>query len=789
MTGSDAARNLGHRVRESAAARGIDAARLRRQLVFQRILARLAPTGLWVLKGGYCLEVRLDTQARATRDLDLALLSSVVSTVLDVQDLLGAALETDVDGDGFRFDVELPVALATDEAGNRGWRATVHAALGGERFASIKLDVVARAAEIEGGTETLDVPCPLPSLTYDAVSMPAVDVAQHAAEKVHAYSRVYANDRPSTRVKDLVDLALLLDAELLDDARWAARLRHVFSVRDSSPPPPALPPPPVSWTGPYKGHGRRAVADRDRRGRSVAAGQCEVRRRDRPHHPGRRIMTSRGHKNAEPMTTQARLSSVIKESRNIMRKDAGLNGELDRLPQMAWLLFLKAFDDLEEQRAVKERGYQPAVATEFRWSSWGSDSSLTGDPLLVFVNNRLLPHLRGLQGSGKATDPKDTLARVFQDTRNRMLSGYLLRDLINQLDKVQFTNRDDIHTMAHLYESMLREMRDAAGDSGEFYTPRPLVRFMVDMIDPRPGEKVLDPAAGTGGFLVEAFEHMTADATLTPTAMRKVKDGIRGIEKKPMPYLLCQMNLLLHGIEEPNVDEANALNFGLAEMRKDGVDVVLTNPPFGGEEETLIQTHFPTKYRTAETVWLFLQAVMARLERSKSGRCAIVVPNSVLFDQGVGGRIKADLMARFNLHTVLRLPNGVFAPYTLIPSNVLFFEKGKQEPHIWFYEHPMPEGRKNYTKTKPLRYEEFEECATWWGGSTRSGRVENEHAWKVEAASVRAAGCNLDLRSPNRADDLVHRAPAGLVAELIEVEQQILDLLRQLQVDVEAFTI
>ncbi len=490
---------------------------------------------------------------------------------------------------------------------------------------------------------------------------------------------------------------------------------------------------------------------------------------------------------APSQTTQARLSSIIKESRNIMRKDAGLNGELDRLPQLAWLLFLKAFDDLEEQRMINDRGYSPVLPDDLRWSVWASQGKTTGEPLIAFVNDRLLPHLAKLQGSGEPGDPRDTLARVFRDMRNRMLSGYLLRDLVNQLDKVEFANADDIHTMAHLYESMLKEMRDAAGDSGEFYTPRPLVRFIVDRVAPKPGEVVLDPACGTGGFLVESFEHMTAGSD-TAAQRAAAKRNVRGIEKKSMPHLLAQMNLLLHGVEEPNIIVQNALGFPLADMRRQGVDVVLTNPPFGGEEESSVQRNFPSELRTNETAWLFLQAVMARIERSRVGRAAVVVPNSVLFDRGVGGRIKAKLMKDFNLHTVLRMPNGVFAPYTLIPSNVLFFERGAQQEQVWFYEHPLPEGRKNYTKTKPLRFEEFEACATWWGGEARDGRVENERAWTVSAAAIAEDGYNLDLRNPHRADDLAHRPPAELLTELIETERQLLAMLEDLQHEVEEFS-
>lgn len=496
-------------------------------------------------------------------------------------------------------------------------------------------------------------------------------------------------------------------------------------------------------------------------------------------------MTSTRGRATQPQTTRARLQAVIKESRNIMRKDAGLNGELDRLPQLAWLLFLRAFDEVEQDREAADRTYKPAIRGRYRWQAWAR-GDLTGEPFLAFVNDELLPHLAGLRGSGAAGDPADTVASIFKNITNRMLSGHLLRDLVNQLDKVDFENADDLHTMAHLYESMLKEMRDAAGDSGEFYTPRPLVRFITDMVDPQLGETVLDPAMGTGGFLVEAFEHMLAQAT-TAKDREKVKQAIRGVEKKSMPFLLAEMNFLLHGIDHARVVQTNALANAVADMRRDPVDVILTNPPFGGEEEASVQNNFPSGLRTAETAWLFLQAVMARLERSK-GRCGIVVPNSVLFDQGIGGRVKKELMAKFNLHTVLRLPNGVFAPYTLIPSNVLFFEWGAQQDDIWFYEHPLPEGRKNYTKTKPLLFEEFVDCAAWWGGRSREGRVENEHAWRVGAAEVAGAGYDLDRRNPHRRDDLAHRPPAELVAELIETERELLGVLEDLQRQIKEFS-
>ncbi|KQN39167.1 MULTISPECIES: N-6 DNA methylase [unclassified Frigoribacterium] len=483
--------------------------------------------------------------------------------------------------------------------------------------------------------------------------------------------------------------------------------------------------------------------------------------------------------------TQSRLQAVIKEARNIMRKDAGLNGELDRLPQLAWLLFLKAFDDLEDERKILDPGYRPALPTEYRWLTWAGESNLTGDPLLNFVNEKLLPHIRGLQGTGDAGDPRDTLARVFTDVSNRMRSGHLLRALIDQLDSIQFSKSDEMHAMAVFYESMLREMRDAAGDSGEFYTPRPLIKFVVDQVDPKPGEAIMDPAVGTAGFLLEAYRHATKNASAGQ--VQQTAAQLRGVEKKPMPFLLAEMNLLLHGVDRPNLQLGNSLAFGLNEVARDGVDVVVTNPPFGGEEEALIATNFPTQYRTQETVWLFLQSIMARISTSRSGRAGVVVPNSTLFDTGVGARIKRDLMERFNLHTVVRLPNGVFSPYTLIPSNVLFFERGKQDT-VWFYEIAAPDGRKNYTKTKPMRVEEFADCQEWWGGNDRAGRIETEHAWKVPLEEIVESEYNLDRHSPNRAASLDQRSPRELVAELLDAERELLEVYEQLLRQIEGFT-
>jgi type I restriction enzyme M protein len=321
---------------------------------------------------------------------------------------------------------------------------------------------------------------------------------------------------------------------------------------------------------------------------------------------------------------------------------------------------------------------------------------------------------------------------------------------------------------------MLREMRDAAGDSGEFYTPRPVIRFIVQQVDPKLGEIVLDPASGTDGFLVEALEHISPTVK-TAAQRRTLHENLRGIEKKPLPYLLGMMNLVLHGVDQPNITRGNALASPITQIsRADRVDVVLTNPPFGGEEEKSIQANFPADKQTAETAWLFLQLVIRRLK--EGGRCGIVVPNGVLFADGVGAKIKKQLLEECNLHTVVRLPDGVFEPYTAIPSNLLFFDKTGRTKEVWFYEIPPPEGRKKYSKTKPMRFEEFADCQAWWGD-----RAESEQAWRVPIADIEANGYNLDLGNPNRPDDLAHRPPVELVAELIVAEREILRLLEEIE--------
>jgi len=481
-------------------------------------------------------------------------------------------------------------------------------------------------------------------------------------------------------------------------------------------------------------------------------------------------------------TTAQQLGSLVKSARDIMRKDAGLNGDLDRIPQLSWIMFLKCFDDMEQRREVTEKKYRPAIESPYRWRDWAGDpdKGQTGEALLKFVNDQLFPYLRGLVGTG-AGDARDVLAAVFKETFNRTLSGYLLRDVVNLVNRINFNSSDDIHTLGHLYESMLREMRDAAGDSGEFYTPRPVIRFIVQQVNPRLGETVLDPAAGTGGFLVEAYEHLKTQVRSVEDRRCLQEETLFGVDKKPMPYLLGMMNLLLHGLDRPNLVRDNALSHPLTQITDSArYNVIMTNPPFGGEEEKGIQDNFPEATRASETALLFLQFIMRSLKRR--GRCGMVVPNGVLFGDGVCARIKKDLLENFNLHTIVRLPNGVFAPYTSIPTNLLFFDKTGPTGEIWFYEHPLPEGRKQYTKTQPLQFEEFTLCQAWW-----SNRHENDRAWKVRVEDIlktEAEGrpaINLDLKNPRGQQDFEHMPPEQLVDDVLDKERRIANLLTEIR--------
>ena len=491
-----------------------------------------------------------------------------------------------------------------------------------------------------------------------------------------------------------------------------------------------------------------------------------------------------------PLTTRDNLSALIGSARKILRKDKGLNGDVDRLPLLTWVMFLKFLDDLEvvheEEAELDGKPYHPIVEAPYRWRDWAArEDGLTGDELLAFINQDechradgsrgagLFAYLRGLAGSGEKGSQREVIANVFRGVQNRMVSGYLLRDIINKINGIHFSSSEEIHTLSHLYESMLREMRDAAGDSGEFYTPRPVVRFMVQVSDPRLGETVLDPACGTGGFLVEAYDHIAQQVTNPDQRRTLQRDTLFGQEAKPLPYMLAQMNLLLHGLEAPQIAYGNTLERRITEIgHSERVDVILTNPPFGGEEEAGIKANFPANMQTAETALLFLQYIMRKLRYAghgaeHGGRAAVVVPNGTLFGDGVCAVIKEEMLKEFRLHTIVRLPQGVFAPYTDIPANLLFFQRGGPTDDIWYYELPHPNGRKKYSKTAPLSFEAFQPVLDWW-----NNREESPQAWRVNFAARRATA--IESVTPHWQKAEAERASALALGKPIrELEQTI----------------
>ena len=478
------------------------------------------------------------------------------------------------------------------------------------------------------------------------------------------------------------------------------------------------------------------------------------------------------------------VSSIVKSIRDTMRKDAGIDGDAQRIGQLGWMIFLKLFDAKEEEYELFDAAYRSPIPAGLRWRDWAADDEgITGDDLLAFVDTTLFPVLKGGDVEGEdgetlaldVSRPGGLLVRsVFEDAYNYMKSGTLLRQVANKLDEVDFTSSSDRHVFNDVYESVLRELQ-SAGDSGEYYTPRAVTRIMTELTDPKLGEVVLDPACGTGGFLVDTIEHLRRAGIDSVAERDTLQRTIRGVEKKQLPHLLATTNLVLHDIEVPAVAHDNTLarpytSYGPA----DRVDVVLTNPPFGGTEEDGVENNFPQKYRTRETADLFMALILRLLK--KGGRAAVVLPDGFLFGEGVKTRLKEALFEEANLHTVVRLPNGVFAPYTTINTNLLFFEKGKPTEHVWFVEHPLPEGRKSYTKTRPITLDEFGYLRDWW-----DEREPTDFAWKVSAKEIADDGYNLDRNHPAQEEAEDTRTTADVLADLHEHVSVIDDLLGEVQ--------
>lgn len=476
------------------------------------------------------------------------------------------------------------------------------------------------------------------------------------------------------------------------------------------------------------------------------------------------------------------ISSIIKSIQDIMRKDVGVDGDAQRIGQLVWMLFLKIFDDREMWWELKDDNYRSPIPENYRWRNWAADpEGMTGDELKDFIDNRLFPTLQTLDQYSRAASAF-VVRDVFQDAYNYMKSGHLIRQVINKIQAgVDFNKAQERHAFGEMYEQLLRDLQNA-GNAGEFYTPRPVTEFMVRMVDPKLHEKVMDPACGTGGFLTCTIEHKRKRYVQTPDDERTLQASILGVEKKPLPHLLATTNMILHGIEVPSqIRHDNTLARPLTSWGpKERVDCIVANPPFGGMEEDGIETNFPATFRTRETADLFLVLIMHLLK--DGGRAAVVLPDGFLFGEGIKSRIKEKLLTECNLHTIVRLPNGVFNPYTGIKTNLLFFTKGTPTKQVWFYEHQYPAGYKSYSKTRPMRVEELAVEEAWWGNEADgfAARVENELAWKVSVEELQARNWNLDCKNPHIGEQISHD-PDELLRNYAALQVEISDLRDQLK--------
>lgn len=435
-------------------------------------------------------------------------------------------------------------------------------------------------------------------------------------------------------------------------------------------------------------------------------------------------------------------SGFIKAIQNEMRKDGGVDGDAQRLNQLVWLIFLKVLDDNERQEELLKTNYQSAIPSQYRWQTWAApEDGLTGESLLAFVNNDLFPSLKQLPPN--PSNPRAAVVRnVFEESSNYMKDGTQLRKVINKINSIDFNSMDDRHTFGDIYETLLASLQ-SAGNAGEFYTPRAITKFIVEMVNPRLGEKVFDPAAGTGGFLTGAIDHIRQQVN-TPEDEQILQQSIFGTEWKQLPYSLLVTNMIFHGLEDPSgIKHDDTLARPLISYGPtDRVDCIVANPPFGGSVQDGIEDNFPANFRTRESADLFLVLFVRLLKNG--GRAGIVLPDGTLFGEGIKTRIKEHLLEECNLHTIVRLPGSVFAPYTSIATNLLFFTKGEPTKEIWYYEHKLPEGVKAYNKTKPIRLEEFNPIKEWW-----NSREESDVAWRVSIDEIQKRGYNLDIKNPN----------------------------------------
>ena len=465
----------------------------------------------------------------------------------------------------------------------------------------------------------------------------------------------------------------------------------------------------------------------------------------------------------------ASLSNFVKRIRDIMWNDAGVNGDAQRIEQMAWILFLKVYDAKEQDWEFNDESYVSIIPENCRWANWAVDDrsgkAMTGDTLLNFVNNTLFPTLKGLEVSKETPIRKSIVKTTFEDANNYMKDGVLLRQVINIIDELDLTDYEESHAFGDIYESILKELQ-SAGSSGEFYTPRAVTDFMAKMINPQIGEKVADFACGTGGFLTSWLNELKEKIETTED-QEKYATSIYGIEKKPFPYTLCITNMLLHDIDVPQIFHDNSLTKDVLNYTdRDRFDVILMNPPYGGHEKNEVKNHFPSDLASSETADLFMSVIMYRLKTN--GRAAVILPDGFLFGtDNAKVAIKKKLLSEFNLHTVIRMPHSVFAPYTSITTNILFFDKSGPTKETWFYRLDMPEGYKNFSKTKPMKLEHFAPAMEWWNNRVEITEEGFDKAKSYTVDEIASRNYNIDLCGyPHEEEEIL--APKELIQQYQE---------------------
>ncbi len=477
------------------------------------------------------------------------------------------------------------------------------------------------------------------------------------------------------------------------------------------------------------------------------------------------------------------IDNLIKRLQNIMRQDAGVDGDAQRIAQIVWILFLKVYDAKEELWEFHDDDYESIIPESLRWREWAVDEkdgqAMTGDALLSFVNDELFPTLKNLEVD-ETTEKRSLIVKeVFEDAFNYMKDGVLLRQVINVIDEIDFTEAEERHSFNDIYETILKDLQ-SAGKSGEFYSPRPTTSFISEMLNPKIGDRCADFACGTGGFLISLLELLKKQEK-TVQDKEIINNSLYGIEKKNLPHLLCITNLLLHDIDSPNIIHGNSLEKSVRDYKEeDRFDVIAMNPPYGGVEQKSIQANFPVELQTSETADLFVATILYRLKQN--GRCGIILPDNFLFGtENSQKALKEKLMNECNLHTIVKLPAGVFAPYTSITTNMLFFDKTGATEKIHYYDIPLPEGYKSFSKTKPFRDIHLDDVRTWWNNRDNG----DENVYVVTKEEVIANGYNLDFKNPNKLVEEHEFTLEELLCSMNEKSENISSLLEKIAMELE----